>query len=221
MYLSKLLLNPRHSQAQLDLAAPYELHRTLGKSFPTAETNRYRSECGVLFRVEPLIRKEVVVLVQSLAEPDWSALPPGYALQADGPRDFNPALKEGQRLRFRLAANPVMKVREDGKKHSVRFPLIRDRYPEDEEGIGYIDWLDRQATDHGFSVEAVADVPFRVARRRKRGQNLDKAEIPHFGVRFDGLLQVTDPEKLMQAVRNGIGPAKAFGFGLLSLARAE
>ena len=42
-----------------------------------------------------------------------------------------------------------------------------------------------------------------------------------FGVRFNGLLQVTDPEKLMQAVRNGIGPAKAFGFGLLSLARAE
>jgi CRISPR-associated protein Cas6/Cse3/CasE subtype I-E len=37
-------------------------------------------------------------------------------------------------------------------------------------------------------------------------------------VQFDGVLVVTDPDKLSVAVRNGIGPQKAFGFGLLSLA---
>lgn len=37
-------------------------------------------------------------------------------------------------------------------------------------------------------------------------------------VQFDGVLVVTDPDKLREAVRNGIGPQKAFGFGLLSLA---
>ncbi|GFO83041.1 MAG: hypothetical protein A49_26680 [Methyloceanibacter sp.] len=37
-------------------------------------------------------------------------------------------------------------------------------------------------------------------------------------VRFDGVLLVTDPSKLCEAVRLGIGAQKAFGFGLLSLA---
>ncbi len=37
-------------------------------------------------------------------------------------------------------------------------------------------------------------------------------------VRFDGVLEVTDPAALAAAVRDGLGSAKAFGFGLLSLA---
>jgi len=39
-------------------------------------------------------------------------------------------------------------------------------------------------------------------------------------VRYEGLLQVTDPHLLVEAVRAGIGSAKGFGFGLLSLAPA-
>jgi CRISPR system Cascade subunit CasE len=37
-------------------------------------------------------------------------------------------------------------------------------------------------------------------------------------VRFDGELGVTDAALLREAVANGIGTQKAFGFGLLSLA---
>jgi CRISPR system Cascade subunit CasE len=37
-------------------------------------------------------------------------------------------------------------------------------------------------------------------------------------VQFDGLLQVTDPDHLRESVEGGIGSAKAFGLGLLSLA---
>jgi CRISPR system Cascade subunit CasE len=36
---------------------------------------------------------------------------------------------------------------------------------------------------------------------------------------FDGMLEVSDPGRLRSALRHGIGSAKAFGFGLLSLAR--
>jgi CRISPR system Cascade subunit CasE len=38
-------------------------------------------------------------------------------------------------------------------------------------------------------------------------------------VDFEGILEVTDPEEFAAAVTAGIGPAKAFGFGLLSVAR--
>jgi CRISPR-associated protein Cas6/Cse3/CasE subtype I-E len=37
-------------------------------------------------------------------------------------------------------------------------------------------------------------------------------------VRFDGILQVTNAELFLQTLRAGIGPAKGFGFGLLSVA---
>jgi len=37
-------------------------------------------------------------------------------------------------------------------------------------------------------------------------------------VQFNGRLQITDAARFITAVQTGIGPAKAFGCGLLSLA---
>jgi len=37
-------------------------------------------------------------------------------------------------------------------------------------------------------------------------------------VRFDGTLEVTEPEIFLETVRQGIGSGKGLGFGLLSLA---
>ena len=52
-------------------------------------------------------------------------------------------------------------------------------------------------------------------------QEANKKHETHFlAVQFDGVLQVTDPDKLVAAVETGIGSAKGFGFGLLSLAPA-
>jgi CRISPR system Cascade subunit CasE len=39
-------------------------------------------------------------------------------------------------------------------------------------------------------------------------------------ISYTGLLGVNDTKPLMNLVENGIGPAKAFGCGMLSLARA-
>ena len=38
-------------------------------------------------------------------------------------------------------------------------------------------------------------------------------------VSFTGFLQVEDPDELVGRICDGIGPAKAFGCGLLSVAR--
>lgn len=228
MYLTKLTLNPRNTQAQQDLAVPYDLHRTLGHAFPDERSEQHRKRHGVLFRIEDPTRAGVPVLVQSTTEPNWSQLPSGYTLRLDGPKVFNPALTEGQVLRFRLVANPVRRIRLDGKKHPRRMPLV---HPRAKEGVetGYLDWLERQASHHGFTVanDALVDAPFRLNRKRKLKQDPDeiepipKVKVGHFGVRFDGLLRVEDPDALLTAIRSGIGPAKTFGFGLLSLAPAR
>ena len=40
----------------------------------------------------------------------------------------------------------------------------------------------------------------------------------HSAVEFQGVLNVTDPAKFHETFARGIGPAKAFGFGLLVIA---
>ena len=54
---------------------------------------------------------------------------------------------------------------------------------------------------------------------RKRDAGRDHSTT-HFAVIFEGLLRITDTNAFLQTLVQGIGPAKAFGFGLLSLARA-
>ena len=116
MHLSQLVLNPEHAQARRDLATPYDLHRTLARAFPDDDPDAHRARHGVLFRVEDATPRGVPVLVQSATLPDWTRLAPGYALRTDGPKPFAPTLADGQRLRFRLVANPVKRIREEGRE---------------------------------------------------------------------------------------------------------
>lgn len=204
MYLTRLLLNPTHRDAWRDVASPYELHRTLERVLED------RPDHGrILFRVEPWRTgmEGVPVLVQTAAaHPDWSNLPNrGYCLRVDDPKLLTLDLQAGQRLRFRLLGNPTKK---QGNK---RIALDNES--------DYHDWLARKADQSGFRVLQVAASPYWINEDQlvKQGR-YEKRQIPHFAVRFDGVLQVTDAKKLEEAVRRGIGPAKAFGFGLLSLA---
>lgn len=226
MYLSRLLLNPRSREARRDLASPYELHRTLARVFPgdRADADGPNAERqpghGLLFRAEPEAPGGPQVLVQSLIEPDWRRLPDGYA-RVEGPKVFEPVFSEGQRLRFRLVANPTVRkktgeTRSDGKPRVTRVPLVHDRAPEGHPDVtmGYLDWLDRKAEVNGFAVENVIDAPFQVTGgRSKQGLTL-------FGVQFDGVLSVLNHRSVVSAVHSGVGPAKGFGFGLLSLMRS-
>lgn len=206
MYLSKLILNPRNAGARRDVATPYELHRSLVRSL-----NGYDEKDRLLFRLEPERGDGgPVALVQTAElEPDWSPLLANqYLVQALGPKPVSLDLPAGAHLAFRLVANPTKK---QGNK----------RIALDDEAA-YHAWLARKAAQAGFRVLQVAAVPFWINEEHLHDTPRDgypKQNIPHFGVRFDGVLQVTDAATLQHAVRRGIGPAKAFGFGLLSLAR--
>jgi CRISPR system Cascade subunit CasE len=236
MFLTKLILNARDRQARRDLASPYELHRTLWRAFPEKEPGR------IMFRVDPdKIGARPIVLVQSDLRPQWEYLDElgaDYLQVPPDVKEFNPSFTRGQRLRFRLRANPTKKVaslskaervagaseRQGNTKNGRRHALLR----EDEQ----IAWLLRKGEQGGFRIpgEWLQDktglrVPsFRVAvipegwfRCGKDGHT----EGRFFGVRFEGVLEVTDQEQMVRTLANGIGPAKGFGFGLLSLARTE
>jgi len=205
-----VILNLEHLDVRRALGNPYLLHQLLWRAFP------HREEGGagrVLFRVEE--QRSIpapVVLVQSDFVPDWSAL--GTLKTAAANREFNPQLAPGQRLRFRLRANPTKRlsgehaVDENGKmKDGPRVQLFGEE--------NQLDWLQRQGERHGFELLDCRVSGVETQRSRKR----EGAEMRHQAVTFDGLLRVTDPAAFLAALQSGIGPAKGFGCGLLSVAR--
>jgi len=203
LFLSCLTLNARHARTRSELGHPYELHRTICKAWHDREAAR------ILHRADQDRPGVVTVIVQSLTAPDWSRLdaPPDYLRHIDGPKCIDlEGLKRDQHLRFRLRCRPSKRI---GAKDDKELGKRKALGTKDENFA----WLHRKAETGGFAIrEAAFDRVYWYDS--KSGVN-DK---PLGGVVFDGVLVVTDPEKLRQAVRNGIGTQKAFGFGLLSLA---
>ncbi|MBC7255203.1 MAG: type I-E CRISPR-associated protein Cas6/Cse3/CasE [Chloroflexi bacterium] len=218
MYLSRLILNPRHKRVQRELAHPYELHRTILSAFPAVLPPDER----VLYRPEVDDRGlRVILFVQSQYPPDWrwAAEIPGYLLRPPETKPFDLHLVEGQVLAFRLRANPTVKKKSHEKPNStpprngVRLGLLRE---EDQRA-----WLERKGEQHGFRILRALIIPEGMQVGYKTpSEEEEKFRLAHLAVRFEGLLQVTDPTLLREAVRQGIGSAKGFGFGLLSLGPA-
>lgn len=217
MYLSRLILNPSHRQVQRELADAYQRHRTIMSAFPEQLPEDER----VLHRLEVHPRTgAVTLLVQSRHAPNWRGLieKPRYLLEPPQVKHFTPQFSEGQLLRFRLQANPTIKLKRETRKHGNRVPLKRE-----EEQLA---WLARKGQIHGFQLPTTPDgLPLvRVARLGEQHGRIHRQDHHHrltlYVVQFDGILRVTDPEQFGRAVIHGIGPAKSFGCGLLSLAPA-
>ncbi|MEW6753475.1 MAG: type I-E CRISPR-associated protein Cas6/Cse3/CasE [Candidatus Latescibacterota bacterium] len=74
-------------------------------------------------------------------------------------------------------------------------------------------WLDRKAAASGFRVEDGLTVAPPVDQICWR----DHRKVVHARVDYQGVLTVLDRQAFRVAYCTGIGPAKAFGFGLLLL----
>ena len=236
MYLSRLLLNPRSRAVWRDLADCQQMHRTIMSAFPQAVNGTAaRVFHGVLYRAERRFAPgQLAVLVQSVAQQDWSSLPGNYLGTGE---ESNPACKQiggaldrittGQVLAFRLSANPTRKIDTktgpDGRRrHGRRVELNRE---EDQ-----VAWLRRKAEACGFtllSVESKPNVPnvramenAKVSGSKVRESAGDLPRLTFGSVQFEGLLKVTDSDRFRQSIEQGVGPAKAYGFGLLSIAPA-
>lgn len=209
MYLSRLLLDPANRQVINEIANRYELHRTLTTQFE----GKKREEIGLLFRLEEADLYEfapLTLLVQTLIEPDWGKLyQKGILVQKAEIKLYEPELQQGDVFYFRLLANPTVR-RRSGEFAGKRVELRKD---EEQEA-----WLFRKSAQNGFTLEGV-----RTSDRGKitssRYVNGKKETLTHQAVLYDGMLKVSDAQRFFTTLQKGIGPAKAFGFGLLSLAK--
>jgi CRISPR system Cascade subunit CasE len=204
MYLSRLRLNPRDPSARRDLASAYDMHRTLARVFAADEASK---PVRFLWRLERdgNALHDTTVLVQAAQPGRWDLLrtQDGYLdrLDADKQVVLDILLNPGRHYRFRLLANPT--VTRSGKRFGLH----------GEEAL--MAWLARQAQRGGFALqEATCSAHGRLSVMQTRAAQritLDTAL-------FEGRLEAVDLERLKQCLLCGIGPAKALGMGMLSIA---
>ena len=240
MYLSRVnvLAEQPDQLAKILKADHYELHRLLWLLFPEHKENDPRD---FLFRRDES-KGFPVFYVQSSIKPS-----PLAGILAVESKEFNPQLKAGDKLRFTLRANPVAQITKErtteeqellrigrqkkGLRDKETLPMKRirhdvvmqlkktlldevEQYSQAElEQLAGETWLEKKAGINGFKLHSVIADGYQQHYFKKRGIKISTLD-------FQGVLEVTEPEVFIRdALYKGIGPAKAFGCGLLSLAR--
>lgn len=242
IYLTKMVLNPQSRKVWDDLGNLQNLHRTVSKAFPAVENDEAathherktpRNEFNLLHRLDFDRRSgKAVLFVQSGIEPNWSFFQTDYAVRIECKtvHEQYANIENGMRLLFRLQANPTKRVGKSDERADEKFKpsderKIRRRVElrTDEEKIG---WLKRKGEDAGFQLtdvrikEAVENAVAHSLSKQFGQSGRDDKKMTFGAVVFEGVLQVTDAEKFRESLRTGIGTGKAYGFGLMSIAKA-
>ena len=244
-------INPdRPRPGRIWLRNLYRVHQRLCMAFPSKERResdpsflkqyepaqfaqghvhvRRKPDAGFLFRVDPRPGGSAAIVVLSAVAPNW-----GYAFHnaqfllaapPSKPRLLQLPINEGARFAFRLLANAVFRAREkslgvNGAPLDAKWVCKRIPVPGDEESLR--NWLKRRAAGGGFSFEdadlAATKTGYVYVNKRREDQPGYRLR----SVQYDVVLKVTDTDAFRQTLARGIGPGKAFGFGLLSIAPVD
>lgn len=231
MYLSRLRvdLNGLSREALFDVmqGGAYGAHQLLWEAFPGHQGPR-----PFLFRQEMEENADQgkppqgLPLFFVLSDREPAGVPGLLAVQS---KPFAPELRKGERLAFRLRANPTVARRVEGAKHSPRSDVLmaaKKPFPPgqrtSDECIDAMDraardWLKTRAEGLGFSLLVEPEVgAYRQHALHKPGR---RDAIQFSSVDYEGLLEVTDSGLLVEVLARGVGRAKAFGCGLMLIRR--
>lgn len=204
MYLSRIKLNTTNRNTYKFFASLEVAHAAVEAMFSFGDQSRK------LWRLDYL-NGQAYILILSASIPNMESFIEqfGYYGDAGETREYTKLLdilQTGQKYRFRLTANPVKSIKQEGQ---ARGKVVGHITVEQQEG-----WLLAKSSKNGFKV-----VDFRLVqrdikrfRRKNRGVTLAVAE-------YEGVLQITDLEAFKSMLVNGLGRGKAYGCGLLTLAR--
>lgn len=217
---SRVLLNPQKRDARKLLTNRQAMHAAVRAAFPPdleARTGR------VLWRLDVdghahtlyIVAPEAPELTHIVEQAGWATRPGDTA-------DYSRMLAsvvDGREFAFRLTGNPVHREAAADSKRGALHPHVT--------AAQQLRWLEAKSQQHGFSI----------AERGSRGQEEVRATVTkredlsfsrrHDGgtgtvtlrtAQFDGVLTVTDAATMREALTHGIGRAKAYGCGLLTLA---
>lgn len=235
MYLTRFRVNTARLEAKRLLGSPHLMHGAVNMSFREPPP-RDGSGPRVLWRVDRDVASETLLYIVSPARPDLTHLVEQAGWPAtDGPGwtsfgygSFLTALAEGDTWGFRLTANPVHHIHHEYQSEGEPTKRAAHRTPRHQMG-----WLlkrqqcagfevvrkpvERQLLEDGDEHELLVRDQQPLQFRRppaKKGRD----DVRFTRVTFDGRLRVTDPDALRRTLTHGLGKAKAYGCGLMTLA---
>lgn len=195
MYLIKAELNRRDARGLLSDCQ--QMHRFITGFFGTD-----RKSGQILYRTNLVQNKLCIYLyAQSPAE----HVPDNCQVQQRDVTAWLDSMAEGQLWSFDLIAAPSKKVASEGKKNSQRRIL---RQPQERQ-----EWLERKAEQNGFAILHVQEQEQLHVSGKHEGNR--GGTMHHDAYHYQGVLQITNGEAFRKAMENGIGPGKAYGFGMM------
>ncbi|ROO52787.1 CRISPR system Cascade subunit CasE [Micromonospora sp. Llam0] len=221
MYLTRLRINPARRGARKLLSSPHAMHAAVRAAFADAASYE-RPGARTLWRLDTPAPATVHLYIVSPGRPDLTHL----VEQAGWPttetwttRDYDgllASLRPGQEWAFRLTANPTHSGRKTADaKETQRFGHLRE--PEQ------VQWLTRRAEQHGFALASQHDghPNLRLHQRQNHTFKRGLGTVTLTTATYDGILQIIDIDLFRRALTSGIGHAKAYGCGLLTLAPTQ
>ena len=226
MFLTKIELAPERRLARKYLGSPQAMHAVV---MGATGGNIGDGPGRVLWRVDRGTTTALYIL--SPLEPDCSQLVAEVGAAGTQARtlDYSPflaSLDAGQLWAFRLAANPSYSASRGPGVRGQRYGHVTVEQQRQ--------WLVERAPRHGFELMPVDHVDDEGSdgavmvvhrerpvfnRRRSEGEGRDRVTINR--TVYEGVLHITDPEPLRRALIAGIGRSKAYGCGLMTLARVR
>jgi CRISPR system Cascade subunit CasE len=212
MYLSRVQLNISKFRTKEALGNPAILHGIIEKSF---EGERKRN----LWRIDRLAGIYYVLLL-SETRPELGEIDKqlGYDDKSNEEiRDYQPIFKElkpGDSWQFRLKANPTRSSFNEKNSGTGRGKVFAHVTVEQQKK-----WLQNKAQFHGFSLDynqfdVVNSQWYKFSKSLK-----SEHRVSLLTTTFEGRLRITDHDKFKEVMITGVGRAKAYGCGLITLAR--
>jgi CRISPR system Cascade subunit CasE len=221
VFLTRFQINPARRGARKLLASPHAMHAAVLAAF--AEPVVYPDGRRTLWRLDQGPLQQVTLYLASPTQPDLTHLveqagwPTTQTWQTRPYDGFLASLKPGQQWAFRLTANPAHNGRHPKKPETAptqRFGHVTARQQRD--------WLLAKAERAGIRIVAgeLGEPDLLVHHRTTISFPRNGDTVTITVATFDGRLEVIDAHALRRLLVGGLGPAKAYGCGLMTLATA-
>lgn len=213
MYLTRMRLDVSKRDTMRALAEPKLFHGAIERSF-AGERRRH------LWRIDALAGAQYLMLL-SEERPNLDAAVQQFGCpELPSPwetRDYAPLLARiapDTTWQFRLTANPTKRA-PGNVATATRGKVLPHITAEHQE-----QWLLEKAPKHGFALTKGQFMPVQEQWYQFRKPQEGNRPVSLLSVTFEGRLTVTDAELFRRTLMEGIGRAKAYGMGMLTVVRA-
>jgi len=209
MYLTEIKLSDAEA-ARIFPVNPYDWHKVVWSFFPE------RNDREFLYRVDYNPRG-VRLMLLSAVQPVAPSMSESYTYRS---REIPEEFLSHTLYRFQVRVNPTRRIKHDARTGRIQEKGMRVPVTGEQE---LIKWLERKGAIGGFSLPGLlnpqsSDYAISVLQEsRLNFQKKGYGKAHHASVQFAGVLRVENSELFRKTFQQGIGSAKAFGFGLLML----